>query len=98
MMTDRIGEIAQSLERARTAVREGATLDLAGLYAAVEAAMAEVATAPICERAALVAALGQLLHTLEGLAADLLKQQRSDTQRRAAAAYGAAHGARESER
>jgi len=88
MMKDRIREISESLERARTAVGEGAKLDLEGLYAAVEVATAEAVVAPLGERGALVAALGELLQVLERLAADLSRQHRADAQRRAAAAYG----------
>ncbi len=89
MMKDRIGEISHSLERARTAVRDGAKLDLERLYAAVESATAEAATAPLGERGALVAALGELLQTLEWLAGDIAHQHRAEAQQRAAAAYRA---------
>jgi len=94
---DRIAQISASLERARAAVAAGAALDLEGLCRTVEAAMADATAAPVGERGALAAALGDLLQTLDRLAADLQRQQRSDAQRRAAAAYGAQAGRGESE-
>ncbi len=97
MMTDRITQISASLERARKAVADGSKLDLEGLYAAVEAATKDAATAPLGERDALAAALGDLLKTLERLGADLARAHRGETPRRAAAAYGAPSGRTESE-
>ena len=92
MMSERISQISQSLERARSAVAEGATLDLDGLCATVEAAMVDAVKAPVGERGALTAALTDLLATLERLSADLTRQHRGEAQRRAAAAYGASSG------
>lgn len=97
MMKDSIAQIAQSLERARTAVAQGAKLDLEGLYAAIEAATADAATAPLGQRGALTAALTDLLKTLERLATDLARVQHGAAQARAAAAYGAPRGPGESE-
>ena len=97
MQAQRIAQISQSLERARAAVAEGAKLDLDGLCAAVEAAIADAATAPLAERGALAAALGALMQTLDRLAADLGRQQHAEAQLRATAAYGASSGRGESE-
>lgn len=85
----RIADIAAALAHARGVATEGARVDLDGLIAVVEAAMAGARTAPPAERAALAAELRGLLHELDALVAALARQHHADAQRRAAAAYGA---------
>jgi hypothetical protein len=86
---DRIARISASLETARAAATDGANLDLEGLAATVEAAMAEVLASPGANRAPVADALLALLRELERLSVLLARQQYADAQRRAAAAYGA---------
>jgi hypothetical protein len=86
--TDSIATIATAIAEARAAAADGAAIDLAGLVAAVDAAMIEAKAAPAIERGVLVAELATLLEELNGLVAALSRQQNAGAQQRATTAYG----------
>jgi len=84
-----ITDLVAALATARTAMEQGVFVDLADLEAPVIAAMEAAKAAPASDRPALLAALGSLMAELEKLSNELVRQQRSAAQARAAAAYGA---------
>lgn len=85
---ERIAQLTGALAEARAASLEGAEIDLAGLTGEVADAMAQSRTAPLAERAGLVAAMLSLLKELDQLVQALTRREHAGAQRRAASAYG----------
>jgi hypothetical protein len=83
-----IADLVAALGAARAAMEQGAFVDLADLEAPVIGAMEAAKAAPAADRPALMAGLKHLMEELEKLSNELIRQQRSAAQARAAAAYG----------
>ena len=84
---EQLGELGRAVARSRTAIADGALVELEGLDTEV-ARLADVARgAPSSERTHILAALDMLLFELDGLAVDLRRQRGGGLAQQATAAY-----------
>jgi len=85
--TDQLVELQRAIVRSRTAIAEGAFVDLAGLDAEVAHVTSMTKHTPPAERAQVLAAMSELVQEIDGLAKDLRRQRDAALALQAAQAY-----------
>jgi len=87
--TDQLIELRRAIVHSRTAIAEGALVDLAGLDAEVAQVTSLTRHTPPAERARVLTAMSELVQEIDGLAKDLRRQRDAALALQAAQAYRA---------